>query len=328
MSMHQEKPTLPKGMRDFGPAQMLQRNELFNVIKHDFQKYGFLPLETPALENLAVLQGKYGAEGDQLLFKVLNSGNFLSKIEKKDFEQNPTALLPKISEKGLRYDLTVPLARYVAMHQHELTFPFKRYQIQPVWRADRPQKGRYREFYQCDADILGTQSLICEAEIISMVYEVFQKLGIRNFSIFLNHRKLLKGLAAWMGEPDKEQALCMAIDKCDKIGKEKVMLELMHKNFSQAALQKLKGIFELQGTNEEKLGWVKQHCAHNEAGLTGLHELNKIRQYVQLLGVPGRYITFSPTLARGLAYYTGTIFEVVVHNVAIGSVGGGGRYDH
>ncbi|MCG8340683.1 MAG: histidine--tRNA ligase [Cytophagales bacterium] len=326
--MSKQPPTLPKGTRDFSPTQLYRRNHIFDTIKHIFQKYGFLPLETPAFENLSVLAGKYGDEGDQLLFKILNTGDFLAKVEKEDIAQGYKTLLPSIAEKGLRYDLTVPFARYVVMNRNDITFPFRRYQIQPVWRADRPQKGRYREFYQCDADIIGTKSLVCEAEILAMVNEVFQQLGIHDFTIVINHRKLLTGIASSIRAAGKEHELCIAIDKLDKIGRDKVFKELASRGFTSTSLHKLEFIFNIQGTNEEKLSLLRKHLASSEEGSIAFNELDKLFQYIKTLGAEDAPITFDPTLARGLSYYTGAIFEVKVNNIAIGSVGGGGRYDN
>jgi histidyl-tRNA synthetase len=268
-----EKPGIPKGMRDFGPGKMIKRGYIFDNIKNTFQKFGFLPLETPAIENLSVLTGKYGEEGDRLIFKILNSGDFLSKSTPDDFQKGSQALTPKISEKALRYDLTVPFARYVVMNRNELTFPFKRYQIQPVWRADRPQKSRYREFYQCDADVVGTDSLICEAEIVLMIYEVFEKLGLKNFTIQINNRKILEGIAAIHGMADNLTDLTIAIDKLDKIGAENVIKELEGKGFMSA--KKIVDYFiEYQsiGNNEEKISFFKEEFKKNknETGLKGV----------------------------------------------------------
>lgn len=326
--MSKQPPTLPKGTRDFSPTQLYRRNHIFDTIKRIFQKYGFLPLETPAFENLSVLAGKYGDEGEQLLFKILNTGDFLAKVEKEDIAQGYKTLLPSIAEKGLRYDLTVPFARYVVVNRNDITFPFRRYQIQPVWRADRPQKGRYREFYQCDADIIGTKSLVCEAEILAMVNEVFQQLGIHDFTIVINHRKLLTGIASSIRAAGKEHELCIAIDKLDKIGRDKVFKELASRGFTSTSLHKLEFIFNIQGTNEEKLSLLRKHLASSEEGSIAFNELDKLFQYIKTLGAEDAPITFDPTLARGLSYYTGAIFEVKVNNIAIGSVGGGGRYDN
>ena len=325
--MSNQKPGLPKGTRDFGPEQMGRRNFIFDQIKSTFQKFGFQPLETPSMENLSVLTGKYGDEGDQLLFKILNSGDFLAKTSVDDFKAGAKEMLPKISEKGLRYDLTVPFARYVAMNR-QLTFPFKRYQIQPVWRADRPQKGRYREFYQCDADVVGTESLLCESEIVLMITEVFEKLRIQDYTIKINNRKVLQGLASLTGHSDMESAFYVAIDKLDKVGKEKVLEELIEKGFTPDSLKKLEPLFTLQGSNEEKLEALKTILSDSEAGLKGISEMEEVISYLHDFKADLSKVDFDVTLARGLSYYTGAIFEVKVNNVQIGSVSGGGRYDN
>lgn len=325
--MSSQKPGLPKGTRDFGPEQMGRRNFIFEQIKSTFQKFGFQPLETPSMENLSVLTGKYGDEGDQLLFKILNSGDFLSKTSVDDFKAGTKEILPKIAEKGLRYDLTVPFARYVAMNR-QLTFPFKRYQIQPVWRADRPQKGRYREFYQCDADVVGTESLLCESEIVLMITEVFAKLGIQDYSIKINNRKILEGLANLTGVENKAGDFYVAIDKLDKIGKEKVIEELLEKGFTSNALQKIDPLFTLQGSFSEKTDTLKAILSDSAAGLKGISEIEEVVGYLNDFGADLSKVDFDVTLARGLSYYTGAIFEVKVNNVQIGSVSGGGRYDN
>lgn len=330
--MSKQKPGLPKGTRDFGPEQMAKRNFILNTIREVFRKFGYQPLETPSMENLSVLTGKYGDEGDQLLFKVLNSGDYLSKTTERDYQEGAPHLLPKIAEKGLRYDLTVPFARYVVMNQHEITFPFKRYQIQPVWRADRPQKGRYREFYQCDADVVGTDSLICEAEIVLMIEQVFEKLSIQDFTIKINNRKILKGLVEAIGAQGKETDLLVAIDKLDKIGPEKVMAELRERGFSEEALEKLKPVFHsgpLEGNHEGRLKAARQILQGSEVGKQGLAELQQAFALAQDLGSRTQKLQFDITLARGLSYYTGAIFEVKVNNASISSsVSGGGRYDN
>lgn len=325
--MSKEKPSLPKGTRDFGPEEMVKRNFIFDTIKGVFQKFGYQPLETPAMENLSVLMGKYGEEGDKLLFKILNSGDFLSKTNSSDFAEGAKALLPKIAEKGLKYDLTVPFARYVAMNR-QITFPFKRYQIQPVWRADRPQKGRYREFYQCDADVVGTDSLLCESEIVLMISEVFAKLQISDYTIKINNRKILEGIAALTGQENRESDFCVAIDKLDKIGKEKVLEELKEKGFDADALHKIDPIFNMQGGFEEKLAQTKAMLGNSDAGQKGVEELETVVSYLKDFGADLSHVDFDITLARGLSYYTGAIFEVKVNNVQIGSVSGGGRYDN
>lgn len=325
--MSDQKPSLPKGTRDFGPEQMGRRNFIFDNIKTTFQKFGFQPLETPTMENLSVLTGKYGDEGDQLIFKVLNSGDYLSKTTVDDFEEGSKAMLSKIAEKGLRYDLTVPFARYVAMNR-QLIFPFKRFQIQPVWRADRPQKGRYREFYQCDADVVGTESLICESEIVLMITEVFEKLGISDYTVKLNNRKILKGLSELTGQKDKEADFCVAIDKLDKIGKEKVIEELNDKGFTADSLEKIDPLFHMTGSNSEKLSALKVLLIGSEAGLKGIEEIEEVMEHLCDYEANVSRLEIDVTLARGLSYYTGAIFEVKVNNIQIGSVGGGGRYDN
>lgn len=320
--------SIPKGTRDFGPDKMVKRNFIFETIRATFKKYGFMPLETPSMENLTVLMGKYGDEGDQLLFKIVNSGDYLSGAKEEDFKEGSKYFLPKISEKGLRYDLTVPFARYVVMNQNEITYPFKRYQIQPVWRADRPQKGRYREFYQCDADVVGTNSLICEAEIVMMIIEVFKNLKITDYTIKINNRKLLTGITQSIGAEGKEGDFCVAIDKLDKIGEENVKKELLQKGFSSESLQKLEPIFTLNGKNDEKIESLKELLKGSEEGLIGLAELETVFDYLKCFNESTDKVQFDITLARGLSYYTGAIFEVKVNNVAMGSVSGGGRYDN
>ena len=329
--MSKQKPSLPKGTRDFGPKEMVKREFIFNTIKKVYQKYGYAPIETPAMENLSVLQGKYGDEGDQLLFKILNSGDFLSKTDEADLSDSKT-LLPKISEKGLKYDLTVPFARYVVMNQHELSFPFKRYQIQPVWRADKPQKGRYREFFQCDADAIGTDSLLCEAEIVLMIKEVFTKLQAKqpnslDYSIKLNNRKILSGLVEMLGQAGKETDFAVAIDKLDKIGEEKVKAELSSKGFPDEALGKLDNVFALNGSNEDLLTQLKDLLKDSEIGLKGIAEIQEVLDILAGFGTEVKELEIDITLARGLSYYTGAIFEVKPNNVKMGSISGGGRYD-
>jgi histidyl-tRNA synthetase len=428
-----EKPTLPKGTRDFGPAQMAKRQFIFDNIKKVFQKYGFQPLETPAMENLSTLTGKYGEEGDQLLFKVLDSGDYyqsiknkvigidLKKVENdlttvystflteffktintlelfippvyelvafkdtffekeynrdeylalKNYIQTEKDLIAKefqllkseslilnelndrfnkylsenihdfkldyvryheitrlISEKGLRYDLTVPFARYVVMNRGEMTFPFKRYQIQPVWRADRPQKGRYREFYQCDADVVGTDSLICEAEIILMIKEVFKALGIRDYTVKTNHRGILSGLAELAGAKENQMSLFVAIDKLDKIGEVKVKEELISRGFDSKSLDIVFEILNYTGTTEEKITYLTSQFANSESGKKGIKDLTESFSLLKDYGVSNDHVEFDIALARGLSYYTGCIFEVKINNVSIGSVSGGGRYDN
>jgi len=324
-----EKPTLPKGTRDFGPAQMAKRKFILENIKTVFQKYGFLPLETPAMENLSTLTGKYGEEGDQLLFKILNSGDFLKDVENQKLEsKNSKGITFDISEKGLRYDLTVPFARYVVMNRHEITFPFKRYQIQPVWRADRPQKGRYREFYQCDADVVGTNSLICEAEIILMIKEVFGRLGILDYSIKINHRGILSGIAEILDAKGKESDLFVAIDKLDKVGKEKVKDELVMKGFKEESALALFDILNPERSTQKKFDDLKYLMAISSQGQKGLEDIAEVLGILSNYGASEDHIEFDIALARGLSYYTGCIFEVKINHVSIGSVSGGGRYDN
>ncbi len=325
--MHIEKPSLPKGTRDFGPSIMAKRKFILSTIESVYRKFGFLPLETPAMENLSVLTGKYGDEGDQLIFKILNSGDFLQKVAPENM-QNSKSITPEISEKALRYDLTVPFARYVVMNRHELHFPFKRYQIQPVWRADKPQKGRYREFYQCDADVIGTESLLCEAEIIAMINEAFEKLGIKGFIIKINDRKILSGIAEVADCKGREADLCVAIDKLDKIGKEKVIEELKTKGFSEESLTRIDPIFGFQGTNQQKISFLHQYLNNSVIGIAGVKELEKIVSIAQSLYINDLKVEIDITLARGLSYYTGAIFEVKATEVTIGSIAGGGRYDN
>ncbi|MBX2952916.1 MAG: histidine--tRNA ligase [Leadbetterella sp.] len=321
------KPGLARGTRDFGPEVMAKRNFIFDTVKKVYKKYGFLPLETPSIENLSVLMGKYGEEGDQLLFKILNSGDFLKDVTPEDLEKGYKETLKKVTEKGLRYDLTVPFARYVAMNRQQLAIPFKRYQIQPVWRADRPQKGRYREFYQCDADVVGTDSLICEAEIVLMLHEVFRDLGITEFMVKINNRKILAGIAEAIGAAGKEAALSVAIDKLDKIGKEKVEGELMERGFSEENIRNLQPLFNL-GDTADLFSYLKEWLQGSPTGLLGVQELETVWNLVKDLGLAEARIEFDPSLARGLSYYTGAIFEVKALNVSIGSISGGGRYDN
>ncbi|MFD2247684.1 histidine--tRNA ligase [Pontibacter ruber] len=335
--MSKEKPSIPKGTRDFGPAVVVKRNYIFNVIKRTFEKFGYLPLETPAMEQLSVLTGKYGEEGDQLIFKILNSGDFLTKTSANDIEQGSKHLTRKISEKALRYDLTVPFARFVVMNRNEISFPFKRYQIQPVWRADRPQKGRYREFYQCDADVVGTNSLLCEAEIVQMIDEVLTTLGLTDFTIKINHRGVLAGIAEAIGEKGREGDICVAIDKLDKIGAEGVRKELLQRGIAETAVDKLEPLYSLEGSNEELLDQLQAILGETAEGARGLADLREVWNYLNQLGSYA-LVTQNPsgkprlqldtTLARGLSYYTGCIFEVKVNNVSMGSISGGGRYDN
>jgi len=321
-----QKPGIPKGTRDFSPEEMVKRNYIFNTIKDVFQKYGYLPIETPALENLSTLLGKYGEEGDKLLFKILNSGDFLKKVEEQLLlERRSEKIVSRISEKGLRYDLTVPFARYVVQHQNEIAFPFKRYQIQPVWRADRPQKGRYREFYQCDADVVGSNSLLNEVELIQIVDDVFKRLKI-NVVLKLNNRKVLAGIAEKIGAPDKMTDITVAIDKLDKIGLENVNAELETKGLSKEAVDALQPIILLEGNNPEKLSKLKEVLQNSETGMQGVMELEQVFDMLDVLDIDLE-VELDLTLARGLNYYTGAIFEVKAKNVEIGSITGGGRYD-
>lgn len=322
------KPSIPKGTRDFGPDKMVKRNFIFDTIRQTFQRFGFLPLETPAMENLSVLMGKYGEEGDQLLFKILNSGNFSEGVTSDDLSAGPKKLTPKISEKGLRYDLTVPFARFVVMHRNEITFPFKRYQIQPVWRGDRPARGRYREFYQCDADVVGTDSLLCEAEIVLMVHEILTKLRVQDFTLKINNRKVLTGIAEVVGALGKESDMCVAIDKLDKIGREGVVGELRERGFAEDSIVKLDPVFDMQGDTKARVAQLKTLLASSPTGLQGIRELEEVWDLVAAFGVPDERMQLDITLARGLSYYTGAIFEVKVNNVQIGSISGGGRYDN
>lgn len=326
-----QKPSIPKGTRDFSPVEMARRNYLFDTIKGVFRRYGFQPLETPSMENLSTLLGKYGEEGDKLLFKVLNSGNFLKGIEPEEVQaavgsDNPSVLGTKICEKGLRYDLTVPFARYVVQHQNELVFPFKRYQIQPVWRADRPQKGRYREFYQCDVDVVGTKSLLNEVELIQIVQEVFEALKIR-VTLKINNRKILYGISETIGHADKMMDITMAIDKLDKIGIDAVNEELAGRGLDAEAIAKLRPILELSGTNREKLAAITTIIGdHSATGAKGIEEVTTILDYAEALGVT-LPVELDLSLARGLNYYTGAIFEVKAQDFPMGSICGGGRYD-
>ncbi len=315
-----QKPSIPKGTRDFSPAEMMRRQYIFDTIKRVFRAYGFAPLETPAMENLSTLLGKYGDEGDKLLFKILNSGDYASGLTDEEVRQ-----ASKICEKGLRYDLTVPFARYVVQHQGELTFPFKRYQIQPVWRADRPQKGRYREFYQCDVDVIGTRSLLCEVELVEIVERVFRALGIR-VALKMNNRKILYGIAEVIGHADKMMDITVAIDKLEKIGLENVKAELLERGLSQEAVDRLQPILELSGDNREKLDRLREVLAASETGQKGIAEMETIFGYVERLGIDLQ-VELDLSLARGLNYYTGAIFEVKALDYAIGSICGGGRYD-
>ena len=322
-----QKPSIPKGTRDFSPEEMAKRNYIFNTIKEAFLLYGFQQIETPALENLSTLMGKYGEEGDKLLFKVLNSGDFLKNASDEQLlERNCAKLTSSLCEKGLRYDLTVPFARYVVQHRNELQFPFKRYQIQPVWRADRPQKGRYREFYQCDADVVGSDSLVNEVELISLIDTVFKKFGIR-IVIKLNNRKILSGIAELIGAPDKIVDITVAIDKMDKIGIENVNAELREKGISDDAIATLQPLLSLSGSNDEKLETLRKLLAGSEVGKKGIEELEYVIRHVGEVGIAST-LELDVSLARGLNYYTGSILEVKACDVQIGSITGGGRYDN
>lgn len=322
-----QKPSIPKGTRDFSPEEMAKRNYIFNTIREVYHLYGFQQIETPAMENLSTLMGKYGEEGDKLLFKILNSGDCFSGISCEELmEKNPVKFAAKACEKGLRYDLTVPFARFVVQHRNEISFPFKRYQIQPVWRADRPQKGRYREFYQCDGDVVGSDSLINEVELIQIMDEVFHRFGIR-VCIKMNNRKILSGIAEILGAADKIVDITVAIDKLDKIGLEKVNDELREKGLSEDAINKLQPVIMLSGTNREKIASLKNVLAASETGLRGIAEMEFILDRIEKLALRAE-LELDLTLARGLNYYTGAIFEVKALDVQIGSITGGGRYDN
>ena len=323
-----QKPSIPKGTRDFSPVEMARRNYIFNTIREVFYLYGFQQIETPSMENLSTLMGKYGDEGDKLLFKIQNSGDYFRSLTDEELlSRNSAKLACKFCEKGLRYDLTVPFARYVVMHRDEIAFPFKRFQIQPVWRADRPQKGRYREFYQCDADVVGSDSLLNEVELIQMIDTVFQKFGVR-VSIKMNNRKILSGLAEMIGQADKIVDITVAIDKLDKIGLENVNAELAEKGIPSASIEKLQPVIMLSGTNEEKLQALKSILSDTETGLKGIEECEFILDRVKNMGGTKNGLELDLTLARGLNYYTGAIFEVKALDVEIGSISGGGRYDN
>jgi len=322
-----QKTTIPQGTRDFSPEEMTKRNYIFDTIRSVFHLYGFKAIETPAVENLSTLMGKYGEEGDKLLFKILNSGDFLNKTTDEELLlRNTVRLTNQISEKGLRYDLTVPFARFVVMHRNEITFPFRRYQIQPVWRADRPQKGRYREFYQCDADVIGSDSLLNEVELIQLMDEVYKRFGIR-VCIKINNRKILSGIAEVIGEADKIIDITVAIDKFDKIGLEKVNEELASKGISDQAIEQLQPMIGLSGSNREKLEQLKNSLKTSETGLRGIKEVEIIFNKIALSPIVAD-LNLDLTLARGLNYYTGAIFEVKALDVEIGSITGGGRYDN
>lgn len=321
------KPSIPKGTRDFSPAEMARRNYIFNTIRDVFRLFGYNPIETPAMENLSTLMGKYGEEGDKLLFKILNSGDFLRGVDMKLVEEgNCPRLAPQLCEKGLRYDLTVPFARYVVQHRAELQLPFKRYQIQPVWRADRPQKGRYREFYQCDADVVGSDSLLNEVELLQLIDEVFRRLKIR-ITLKLNNRKVLAGIAELIGAPDRLVDITVAIDKIDKVGIDNVNAELIERGLSEEAVARLQPILAISGTLEERLDALEKLLAGSEIGSLGVRELREVTSGVTALGLDAE-LDLDVSLARGLNYYTGTIIEVKAKDVEIGSITGGGRYDN
>ncbi len=322
------KPSIPKGTRDFSATEIAKRAYIFDTIKNVFEKFGFEPIETPSFEKSETLMGKYGEEGDRLIFKILNSGDFLRKVDAKLLEEkNSQKTIASLSEKALRYDLTVPFARYVVQHLNEITLPFKRYQMQAVWRADRPQKGRFREFYQCDADVVGSTSLWQEVEFVQLYDTVFNALGLRDVSIKINNRKILAGIAEVIGAPEKLIDFTITLDKLDKIGKEGVIKELVLKGFDQAAISKLNPLFEFSGSNKDKIIALEHLLKDSEVGQKGIEELSFILENIENLGLHTAELVPVVTLARGLNYYTGTILEVVSNQVAIGSIGGGGRYD-
>lgn len=325
--MAKTKPSIPKGTRDFGPEQMVRRNYIFDTIRAVFSKYGYMPIETPAMENLSTLLGKYGDEGDKLLFKILNSGDFIDKVEPSLLKPgNSNAASLAICEKGLRYDLTVPFARFVVQNQNAIVFPFKRYQIQPVWRADRPQKGRYREFYQCDVDVIGSNSLLNEAELVLIINEVFEKLKVRTL-LKLNNRKILSGIAEVIGHADKLIEITIAIDKIEKIGIDAVNTELLERGIDDIAIQKLQPIIQLQGSYTEKLSTLRNILQDSAVGIKGIEEMEELYRYIEAWGDLSTRVELDLSLARGLNYYTGAIFEVKALDVEIGSICGGGRYD-
>jgi histidyl-tRNA synthetase len=324
-----KKPSIPKGTRDFSPAEVAKRNYIFSIIKSNFEKFGFQPIETPSFENSETLMGKYGEEGDRLIFKILNSGDFLAKADEMLLnDKNSLKLTSQISEKALRYDLTVPFARYVVQHQNEIEFPFKRYQIQPVWRADRPQKGRFREFFQCDADVVGSTSLWQEVELVQLYDSVFSQLGLKGATIKINNRKILSGIAEVIGASDKLIDFTVALDKLDKIGEDGVKKEMLEKGISEEAIVKVQPLFNFTGTINEKIEKLSNLLSTSEDGKKGVEELQFICETIQELGLQTASLDLDVTLARGLNYYTGAIFEVAApKEVAMGSIGGGGRYD-
>ena len=323
------KPSIPKGTRDFSSNEVAKRNYIFNTIKREFENFGFQPIETPSFENSSTLMGKYGEEGDRLIFKILNSGDYLKKANETLLsEKNSQKITTQISEKALRYDLTVPFARYVVQHQNEITFPFKRYQIQPVWRADRPQKGRFREFYQCDADVVGSKSLLQEVEFVQLYDTVFSKLGLNGATIKINNRKILSGIAEVIGAKDKLIDFTVALDKLDKIGKEGVVKEMLEKGISETAIEKVGPLFNFSGANKDKLASLENMLQTSEEGLAGVQELRTVVGMVEEIGLSSASLELDVTLARGLNYYTGAIYEVAPpEGVKMGSIGGGGRYD-
>lgn len=324
-----QKPAIPKGTRDFSPSEVIKRNYIFDIIKKHFQTFGFQPIETPSFENSDTLMGKYGEEGDRLIFKILNSGDFISKVDDVTYSsKNSSSLTPKISEKALRYDLTVPFARYVVQHQNEIDFPFKRYQIQPVWRADRPQKGRFREFYQCDADVVGSNSLLQEIELVQLYDAIFSELKLEGSNIKLNNRKILAGIAEVIGAKNNLINFTVALDKLDKIGEEGVKKEMLAKGISEASIEKASPLFSLSGSNSEQLDALQYLLSSSEIGTKGVEELRFIIENIQEIGLQTAQLSIDVTLARGLNYYTGAIFEVAApEGVQMGSIGGGGRYD-
>jgi len=324
-----QKPSIPKGTRDFSPEEVRKRNYIVQKIQEAFQRYGFQPIETPSFERTETLMGKYGEEGDRLIFRILDAGDFLKEVPQEIFqEQNSQKIVSYISGKALRYDLTVPFARYVVQHQNEITFPFKRYQIQPVWRADRPQKGRYREFYQCDADVVGANGLWQEVEFVQLYDTVFSSLSLKGVTVKMNHRKILSGFAQMIEAPEKLVDFTVALDKLDKIGKEKVEEEMLQRGISAEAIAKIQPVFALKGSFQEKIIQLKELLSNSPIGLEGVADLEFIYQTVQELGLQAAILELDVTLARGLNYYTGTIFEVAPpKEVALGSIGGGGRYD-
>ena len=324
-----QKPSIPKGTRDFSPTEVAQRNYIFSTIKEVFEVYGFQPIETPSFENSSTLMGKYGDEGDRLIFKILNSGDYLKKVDANLLtSKDSLKITSKISEKALRYDLTVPFARYVVQHQNEIEFPFKRYQMQPVWRADRPQKGRFREFYQCDADVVGSKGLWQEVEFVQLYDAVFSKLKLVGTTIKLNNRKILAGIAEIIGAKDKLIDFTVALDKLDKIGAAGVTNEMLSKGISEEAIQKVQPLFNFTGSNQDKLNQLQELLAESEEGLQGVKELRFVVDNIEILGLESANLELDVTLARGLNYYTGAIYEVSApEGVAMGSIGGGGRYD-